>query len=131
VVLLGHKVCLMEVEIKRRDASSSFLVVFILVIAGCSERSFDPAAEEAKLLRRDAEWADLASAGKDVEKIASYWGDDAVLIFPGQPMLEGKAAIRAYVTESLNTPGFKSIGCQKNLCSRRTGSWPTCAARTN
>jgi ketosteroid isomerase-like protein len=72
VVLLGHKVCLMEVEIKRRDA----------------------------------EWADLASAGKDVEKIVSYWGDDAVLIFPGQPMLEGKAVIRAYVTESLNTPGF-------------------------
>jgi len=30
-----------------------------------------------------------------------------VLIFPGQPVLEGKAAIRAYVAESLNTPGFK------------------------
>ena len=68
---------------------------------------FDPVAEEAKLLRRDAEWADLASAGKDVEKIVSYWTDDAVLIFPGQPLLEGKAAIRAYVAESLNTPGFK------------------------
>lgn len=30
-----------------------------------------------------------------------------MLIFPGQPVLEGKAAIRAYVAESLNTPGFK------------------------
>ena len=77
------------------------------MLAGCSQRSFDPAAEQAKLLRRDVEWADLASAGKDVEKIVSYWSDDAVLIFPGQPVLEGKAAIRAYVAESLNTPGFK------------------------
>ena len=51
--------------------------------------------------------ADLATAGKDIEKIVSYWSDDAVLIFPGQPVLEGKAAIRAYVTASLNTPGFK------------------------
>ena len=53
------------------------------------------------------EWADLASAGKDVEKILSYWSDDALLIFPGQPVLEGKAAIRAYVSASLKTPGFK------------------------
>src|SRR5882724_8705263 len=83
------------------------LVVFGLAVVGCSPRNFDSAAEQATLLRRDTEWADLASAGKDVEKIVSYWSDDAVLIFPGQPVLEGKAAIRAYVTESLNTPGFK------------------------
>ena len=85
---------------------SPFLVLLVLFV-GCSQRGFDPAAEQTKLLRRDAEWADLASAGKDVEKIVSYWSDDAVLIFPGQPVLEGKAAIRAYVTESLKTPGFK------------------------
>jgi ketosteroid isomerase-like protein len=83
------------------------LLVFLLVLVGCSQHRFDPTAEQTKLLHRDAEWADLASAGKDVEKIVSYWSDDAVLIFPGQPVLEGKAAIRAYVTESLNTPGFK------------------------
>jgi hypothetical protein len=68
------------------------LLVFLLVLVGCSQRGFDPMAEEAKLLRRDTEWADLASAGKDVEKIVSYWSDDAVLIFPGQPVLEDKAA---------------------------------------
>src|SRR5213595_3443240 len=86
---------------------SEILLVFLLMLVGCSQRGFDPATEQAKLLRRDAEWADLASAGKDVEKIVSYWSDDAVLIFPGQPVLEGKAAIGAYVAESLKTPGFK------------------------
>jgi ketosteroid isomerase-like protein len=83
------------------------LVVFGLAVVSCSPQNFDSAAEGQKLLRRDAEWADLANAGKDVEKIVSYWSDDAVLIFPGQPVLEGKAAIRAYVAASLNTPGFK------------------------
>ena len=58
-------------------------------------------------MRRDAEWADLATAGKDIDKIVSYWSDDAILIFPGQPVLEGKQAIRAYVEASLKTPGFK------------------------
>ena len=83
---------------------------FILLasaLAGCSERRFDSRTEGETLLRRDAEWADLATAGKDVEKVVSYWTEDAVLIFPGQPVLEGKAAIRAYVTASFNTPGFK------------------------
>jgi ketosteroid isomerase-like protein len=83
------------------------LIVFVFVLVSCSRRGFDPVAEGAKLLHRDAEWANLASAGKDIEKIVSYWSDDAVLIFPGQPVLEGKAAIRAYVATSLNTPGFK------------------------
>lgn len=83
------------------------LLAFLSLIVSCSHRDFEPVAEQAKLLRRDKEWADLASAGKDVEKIVSYWTDDALLIFPGQPVLEGKAAIRQYVSANLKTPGFK------------------------
>ena len=88
---------------------SRYLSLILLAVAldSCSERYFDSKTEGEKLLRRDAEWADLATAGKDVEKVVSYWTEDAVLIFPGQPVLEGKAAIRAYVTASFNTPGFK------------------------
>jgi len=79
----------------------------LLFLGSCSPPPFDTAAEQAKLLRRDAEWADAASAGKDVEKIVSYWSDDALVIPPGQPVLEGKAAIRAYVESSLKIPGFR------------------------
>jgi len=84
-----------------------FLLVVLFVAGACARPSFDVAAERQKLLRRDAEWADLAATGKDVEKIVSYWSDDAQLIEPGQPVYEGKAAIRAYVTASLQIPGFK------------------------
>jgi len=83
------------------------LLVLSFLILSCSQRKFDSASEQANLLYRDAEWADLAAAGKDVDKIVSYWSDDALLIFPGQPVLEGKAAIRDYVETSLKTPGFK------------------------
>jgi ketosteroid isomerase-like protein len=84
-----------------------FLILLALALDCCSERQFDSKTEGEKLLRRDAEWADLATAGKDVEKVVSYWTEDAVLLFPGQPVFEGKVAIRAYVTASFNTPGFK------------------------
>src|SRR5437762_11238254 len=81
-----------------------FVVVLILGVAGSRAMAFDVATEEAKLLRREAEWADLATKGKEIDKIVSYWTDDAVLIMPGQPSVEGKAAIRAYVASSFSNP---------------------------
>lgn len=83
------------------------VVVLILAAAGSRVMAFDAATEEKKLLQRDAEWADLASAGKDLDKIVSYWTEDAVVIMPGQPIVEGKAAIRAYVAACLANPVFK------------------------
>lgn len=87
-----------------------YVVGVSLLLGGCSKAtssSFDATAESAKLMQRDAEWSNLATAGKDIEKILSYWTDDAVVMEPGQPAVEGKQAIRAYVTQSINTPGFK------------------------
>jgi uncharacterized protein (TIGR02246 family) len=82
-------------------------VSLLLVACATTPPAFDATAESATLMKRDAEWADLAMAGKDVEKIISYWTDDAVIMEPGQPAVEGKQAIRAYVTQSVNTPAFK------------------------
>jgi len=63
--------------------------------------------ERTRLLRRDAEWADAASEGRDVEHILSYWTDDAVVFAPGMPAVAGKDALRQYVLGSLQIPGFK------------------------
>lgn len=57
-------------------------------------------------MKRDAEWS-AAAAGKDVEKILSFWSNDALVMPPGQPALEGKAALRSFVTDSLKMPGFR------------------------
>lgn len=86
------------------------LAAAIWLLAACAPAApaaFDASSEATKLLKRDAEWADLTTAGKDVDKIVSYWTDDAVVMEPGQPAVEGKQAIRAFVTASVSTPGFK------------------------
>jgi ketosteroid isomerase-like protein len=85
------------------------LLLFVAcgLLVGCSRSSFNAATEQASLLKRDAEWADAASSGKDVEKIISYCTDDALVVPPGQPVVEGKAAIRTFVADSLKIPGFK------------------------
>lgn len=79
----------------------------VLLGAACAgPPPFDAVAEARALLTRDAEWSALARAGKDVDAIVSYWTDDAVVIPQGQPIVEGRAAIRAFVASSLQIPGF-------------------------
>jgi ketosteroid isomerase-like protein len=64
-------------------------------------------AERTQLLQRDAEWAAAASEGRDVERLVSYWTDDAVVLAPGLPAVVGKAALRRNVQDSLQIPGFR------------------------
>jgi ketosteroid isomerase-like protein len=69
--------------------------------------SADPQHERRRLLERDAEWAALASSGRDVDLIISYWTDDARVYPPGMPPVIGRAALREYVTAALAIPGFR------------------------
>lgn len=63
-------------------------------------------SEKARLLKRDADWAKLASEGRDIEGMLSYWTEDAVVIPPGLPPVAGKTALREYVESSMKIPGF-------------------------
>ena len=81
-------------------------LLLALCAAGCAP-SFDAAAESSKLAQRDADWSSASFEGKDIEKIVSYWSDDAQVLQPGLPPIEGKTAIRAFVAASLKIPGFK------------------------
>ena len=72
-------------------------------LAAPGEKTIDAKAE---ILRLDAEWAKAAEA-RDLERILSYWSDDASVFPPGSPALVGKDAIRAYIGQSLQMPGFR------------------------
>jgi ketosteroid isomerase-like protein len=64
-------------------------------------------SEKKHLLERDAEWAEAASQGKDIDLILSYWTDDAIVMPQGFPSVVGKEEVRRYVENSLQIPGFK------------------------
>jgi len=63
------------------------------------------AAARAALLKTDIEWAATVGTA-DVERIVSFWTDDAVVYSPREAPVAGKAAIRKYVGDSLKIPGF-------------------------
>ena len=85
--------------------------VLLLVITGALAGSPaladtpDLQAERATLFRLDKAWAQAAAA-KDVEKVLSFWADDARVFPPGQPAVIGKEALRQYVSGAFAVPGF-------------------------
>jgi len=83
------------------------VLLLALCAAGCAQSSFDPAAESSKLAQRDADWSSASFEGKNIDRIVSFWSDDAQVLQPGLPPIVGKTAIRSFVTASLKIPGFK------------------------
>jgi len=85
----------------------SLLVLVVFVIAvGCNQSNVDLKAEEAAIMKTDSTWSAIAKESKDVEKIVSYWSDDAVVLAPGQPAVTGKEALRKFIEDSRQIPGF-------------------------
>jgi uncharacterized protein (TIGR02246 family) len=96
----------MEHAMSRHLALSTIVVVAIL--GACEQPSVDTVDLEAEgqaLMQLSREWSDLVATG-DMEAIMAGWADDAVMMPPGIPPLEGKAAIRSYVEGAAEIPGF-------------------------
>lgn len=74
------------------------------IVASCSPKP-DLQAERQALMQTSRAWAQAAASG-DLERIVSFWAEDAVVLPPDQPAVVGKAAIRDYVRQSLAIPKF-------------------------
>lgn len=66
----------------------------------------DPKLEGDALMKLSRDWsARVATA--PVDDWIDVWADDAVVMPPGLPAVRGKAAIRRYVEEAAQVPGFQ------------------------
>lgn len=101
---------------------SSFRAVSMMVRQGRRRPKLDWASERAQLLKRDAEWAAASSEGRDLERILSYWADDAIVLPPGLPAVVGKPAVRQYVQGSLRIPGFRIAWTSTDAAFSQDGS---------
>lgn len=77
----------------------------LLALLACAPAKPDLEAEKAALLQTSRDWAASVATG-DVDRMLSFWSDDAVVLPPDRPAVVGKEAIRAFVTGMLSIPGF-------------------------
>ena len=87
-----------------RDRGLALLSVVTFAISACAGPT-DIDREREVLLRTDKEWAAAVGSG-NLDKIASYWADDAIVLPPDAVAVVGKQAIREFVAASLKLPGF-------------------------
>jgi len=78
--------------------------IFLIFITNCSNQ-IDLDAERAALLQADKDWAHAAKEGS-ISGLTTYWADDAVNYFPGQPVAKGKEEIIELVKRNRSQPGF-------------------------
>ncbi|MEN8788637.1 MAG: DUF4440 domain-containing protein [Flavobacteriaceae bacterium] len=83
-----------------------FLIPFIILSYCCGDKPIDQNAEAEKLMQLSKDWAQAAME-RDVEKVVSFWADDAVIMSPDDPAMKGITAIRQMVEESMQIPGFE------------------------
>lgn len=78
-----------------------------VVIAACA--ADDPGgsvADEAQRIRDiDAAWSRALQA-RDLDTVMTNYADDAVFLVSGQPLVEGKAAIRAWFATRMERPDY-------------------------
>ena len=84
----------------------SLAILAIILLASCNQKKIDTKAETEKLMQVSRDWAKAAET-TDIDKILSYWSDDAAVISGNMPVITGKPAIRQMVEGSLKMPGFK------------------------
>jgi ketosteroid isomerase-like protein len=66
----------------------------------------DRKAEAEKIMELSREWAKSAQT-TDVEKVLSYWSDDAIVMAPNQPTTRGKDALKKMLEMNATIPGFE------------------------
>ncbi len=85
---------------------TSIILFMFFAITSCNQQNVDVKSEGEKLMQTSREWSKVA-ATKDVDKILSYWSDDAVVMSAGEPTLKGKDGIRQMVAGSFKDPAFQ------------------------
>ncbi len=89
-----------------RRGDSAIVILLVTLLNGCASPAVDLMAEGEALMQISRDWSDLVATG-DLDAILSGWADDAVMMPPGLPALEGKTAIREYVEAGMQVPGFQ------------------------
>ena len=88
-----------------------FAVTLTMLAAACTsgadKSGTDVAVAADSLLATDLAWARATSSNAPLDSILAYWTDDARVVHAGEPVVEGKAALREMVTSVRAVQGFQ------------------------
>ena len=89
-----------------------------LVVSGIQPAAADPAAEVAAIHAVDDVWVKAFNT-RDPDTMAAQYDEHAVLLPPGAPAVQGRAAIRAFFASMM--PGATKDGLEFTLAAKPAG----------
>jgi ketosteroid isomerase-like protein len=89
-----------------RSGSVGIFLAVAMLLGGCSDATVDIESEAQELMQLSRDWSAMVGAG-DLEAAIELWADDAQMLPPDLPVLDGRAAIREYVMGAASIPGFR------------------------
>lgn len=98
---------------------SRVIAAVLVACMGCASAS-RPEDIQSQILQLDAEWSRAAQA-RDIDRVISFWADDAIVLPPGNAPVVGKSAIREFVVKSFQTPGFTISWKTTEMAVSRSG----------
>jgi len=91
-----------------------------LAISSCNSNRRDAGDAIAEIKAADAALSDAVSK-QDLERIASFYAEDAVLMPTAEPVVSGKAAIRDEWKHVLGIPGMHNVSVTKHIDASQSG----------
>ena len=82
------------------------ILAAVLSLCSCTNPSIDQETEAENLMKISREWA-ASVKEKDVDKMLSYWAEDAILMSPNEAPVVGIESLRGMVERSMKIPGFE------------------------
>lgn len=98
----------------------AFIAAAGLAIAACTRQETPNDRDSDALKAADAALTQAVTKG-DLEKVASFYADDAVLMPTAEPLISGKAAIRDEWRHIFGIPGIQSESALKHIDVSRSG----------
>lgn len=94
----------------------------LLLLAACAAPPpADMSADAETAVRAvDAEWMKAGEA-KDAARFATYYAEDAAVMFPNMPQLNGVAAIREGIQGAFAAPGFSLTTTATKYVAAKSG----------
>ena len=77
-------------------------VTLLALTTGCSSSS----SADAKAIQAKSELWSKAGSAKDSASFATFYADDATVMFPNEPAFKGMDAIKAVLTPMMQDPNF-------------------------
>lgn len=103
----------LKTEHSMRHCWRSLGVIGLVLLSACERPTnmfgepVDVDAARVELMETDMAWSQAASVMEDLDLVASYWSDEAMVMGAGSPTVSGKEAILAMVEASAEIPGFR------------------------